>query len=387
LHVAPTGSDSGSCSQSAPCKTWQKAIDRARPGDTVAIRPGTYAVSGSRNYGVRLTRSGTRAAPITLRGEGGRPVLDCSNVNGGRLTVNCFSISANWWRISNVATRGAKQSSAQTYPSGFYVGDTSSNNVLENVETYRNQGTGIRLAEDVSNNLLRNCDSHHNYDVRSGGGNADGIGVSFLSTRATGNRVVGCRAWSNSDDGFDLWASNASVTIEGSWSFWNGYVPGTNQAAGNGVGFKLGLSQRAVQHRVVGNLAFENRQAGFADNGARGALYVANNTAWRNIGGSYEFSQPSAHALRNNVALGGSLSLTRRARQAANSWQLPGGAGRGDFLSTSTAGVDGPRGRGGNLPWLPFLRLAEGSRLIDRGAAVAGRRFHGSAPDLGAYER
>jgi parallel beta-helix repeat protein len=383
-YVAPTGSDSSACSQSAPCKTWQKAIDRAGPGDIVAIRPGTYAVSGSKYYGARVTRDGTSAAPITLRGDGGRPVLDCSKINYNS-NIYCFSIEADWWKISDIVVTGAKQPKASTYPSGIFMWDAN-NNVVENVETYENQGTGIRIVETARNNLLKNCDSHHNYNAKDGGGNADGIALSYLSESSTGNRVVGCRAWSNSDDGFDLWSSDAPVTIEDSWSFRNGYVPGTTTAAGNGNGFKLGISNIAVQHRIIGNLAFENRQAGFVDNGARGALYIANNTSWKNVARSYQFSQKLAHALVNNVAVGGSMTIMSSAKQTTNSWQMSSPSADRDFLSTSTSGVDGPRLSDGSLPPLSFLRLAEQSKLIDKGTGIAGRPFSGAAPDLGAYE-
>jgi len=45
----------------------------------------------------------------------------------------------------------------------------------------------------------------------------------------------------------------------------------------------------------------------------------------------------------------------------------------------------GPRSPDGSLPILEFLRLRDGSQLIDRGTDV-GLPYNGSAPDLGAYE-
>ena len=39
----------------------------------------------------------------------------------------------------------------------------------------------------------------------------------------------------------------------------------------------------------------------------------------------------------------------------------------------------------GSLPVLPFLRLAAGSDLIDKGTDL-GFAFNGRAPDLGAFE-
>jgi hypothetical protein len=42
FYVSPGGSDSNSCSQSAPCATLNKAYQIASPGDTVIIKAGTY---------------------------------------------------------------------------------------------------------------------------------------------------------------------------------------------------------------------------------------------------------------------------------------------------------------------------------------------------------
>lgn len=42
LFVAPQGTDSGNCTQSAPCRTFDRAYHLAQPGDVVAVAPGTY---------------------------------------------------------------------------------------------------------------------------------------------------------------------------------------------------------------------------------------------------------------------------------------------------------------------------------------------------------
>ena len=56
-----------------------------------------------------------------------------------------------------------------------------------------------------------------------------------------------------------------------------------------------------------------------------------------------------------------------------------------DFTSLNPGGVDGPRGQHNTLPILLFMRLANGSNLIDAGVDI-GRPFNGAAPDLGAFE-
>ncbi len=65
-YVAPTGTDSGDCSNSnTPCRTVQYALDQAGSGDTVKIAAGTYTGSGSQvvNIAKNITLIGGYAPP------------------------------------------------------------------------------------------------------------------------------------------------------------------------------------------------------------------------------------------------------------------------------------------------------------------------------------
>ena len=91
-------------------------------------------------------------------------------------------------------------------------------------------------------NLVLNCDAYNNYDPVSdsgSGGNVDGFGGHLTSESYTGNVFRGCRAWYNSDDGFDLINCKAAFTIDNCWSFLNGYTK-EGDKAGDGTGFKSG---------------------------------------------------------------------------------------------------------------------------------------------------
>jgi hypothetical protein len=81
----------------------------------------------------------------------------------------------------------------------------------------------------------------------------------------------GCRAWNNADDGWDLFAADDVVVIEGCWSFLNGSTSRGSNPAGDGNGFKLGgrpagPGQGDAPHRATNNSAFENRSCGFTLN-------------------------------------------------------------------------------------------------------------------------
>ena len=103
-------------------------------------------------------------------------------------------------------------------------------------------GIGFYLVKGAGN-LILNCDAYNNYDTVSDGGkggNVDGFG-GHPDNNGSGNVFRGCRAWWNSDDGFDLIHSGQAVVIEQCWAFYNGYRPGgMSDKAGDGTGFKAG---------------------------------------------------------------------------------------------------------------------------------------------------
>ena len=110
-----------------------------------------------------------------------------------------------------------------------------------------NGNTGIHIAGGAAHNLILNCDSYLNYDADEHGQDADGFGIKFGV--GPGNKLVGCRAWNNSDDGYDTWHAGGAVTFERCYAWGNGVNLWEDaEFEGNGNGFKLG--QREGRHRV-----------------------------------------------------------------------------------------------------------------------------------------
>ena len=72
LYVSPTGSDAGTCTRRAPCKTIGAAVSKAAKSDTVKVERGTY------NEQVTLT------SDISLIGVH-KPVIDATGQNNGVL--------------------------------------------------------------------------------------------------------------------------------------------------------------------------------------------------------------------------------------------------------------------------------------------------------------
>src|SRR5258706_4952054 len=60
--VSPSGVDTNDGSQTAPYRTFAKALSVVLPGERVYLLPGTYTES------IRITKSGTSLAPIIVEG-------------------------------------------------------------------------------------------------------------------------------------------------------------------------------------------------------------------------------------------------------------------------------------------------------------------------------
>ncbi|HVR20484.1 MAG TPA: hypothetical protein VMS65_12325, partial [Polyangiaceae bacterium] len=211
-----------------------------------------------------------------------------------------------------------------------------------------------------------------------------------------GNVLRGCRAWNNSDDGYDFINAAGVCTVEQSFAISNGYVPDTTTAAGNGAGFKAGgfgspptnVPSPVPRHVVRQCVAFGNRSQGFYANHHPGGLDFFNNIGFRNPTNYNMLTDTTSdHKLRNNIAMTPGTAISQLAGGTAtfNSWTISVTVSSADFLSMTESEALAPRQADGSLPAMNFLRLAMGSDLIDKGENV-GLPFAGSAPDLGPFE-
>jgi hypothetical protein len=406
-YVAPNGSDSAAGSQAAPWASIARAQAVAQAGDTVYFRGGTYAYTRAnsgcasqtaRVDAITLNKSGSSGNLINYWAHPGeRPVFDFS-----RMTDNCrikgFSVTGNYIHLKGLEVTGVPQNNTQNAESwGLWI--SGSNNIFEQLNVHHHMGTGLFI-NGGGGNLVLNTDSHDNYDLRSSDGpgeNADGFGSHYTPAGRPANVFRGCRAWWNADDGYDLISTYSPVTIENSWSWRNGYVPGTTTPSGNGAGFKVGgfgaeYDSGAVKHTVRFSVAFLNKAAGFYSNHHPVANDYFNNTSYGNHpnfdmrGINSSGASVGRGNLRNNIAYTGTLTSNMSGTSSANnSWDLGITLSDAQFQSVSTSGWDAPRQADGSLPVLPHLRLAANSTLIDKGTNV-GLPYTGAAPDLGAFE-
>jgi hypothetical protein len=409
-YVAPYGNDADTGAIDKPWKSFARAQEAVKPGDTVYFRRGRYAYTvattscASRRAvvsGIAINKSGLEGQPITYAAYPGEtPVFDFSGMKDD-CRVKGIDVSADWIHLKGLEVTGApQQPENRLNHESWGVWVNGSHNVFEQLNLHHNMGPGLFI-KDGGWNLVLNSDSHHNYDPYTSNGagqSADGFGA-HISAGHPGNVFRGCRAWANTDDGYDLINAFSPVTIEYSWAWDHGYLPGTRTPleAGNGNGIKAGgysgkYSPNGVKHVVRFSVAFNNKVAGFYANHHPLALDFFNNTAFGN-GRDYDMLgiAPDGGALylgnlRNNVAYPGKGLRINGADSANNSWDLFPSLAADAFENVSAAGWDAPRKADGGLPDIPNFRLRAGSPLVDKGVDV-GLPFRGKAPDLGAFER
>lgn len=335
-YVAPNGNDGGSGSIDAPFKTFGKAYGTMAAGDTVYFRGGTYIIGeteimtpgsgvGSYSYVFDINKTGTAEGRTVFAGyPGERPVFDFQNVKP-QSRISAFYLHGSYLHLKNFEIIGVQATMHGHYQSECISARNGSNCIVENIAMHDNMAIGY-YAIRGSNNLVKNCDAYNNYDDYSAfktdedynnykstgtvanvsetlGGNCDGFGIHLIGKEYTGNRFEGCRAWWNSDDGFDCINNQAAVVWDHCWAFYNGFEPNSSTARGDGNGFKAGGYGMSVpcggyatdgsgnplipQNTISYCVAYENKSNGFYSNHHLGGNIWQNNTAiYNGIGGS-----------------------------------------------------------------------------------------------------
>jgi len=383
--VDPNGNDSNSGDINHPFQTIPHAVGVVVAGDTIYLRGGTYAYSGSSTAITLPSKSGSsatnRCSLIGYNGE--RPLLDFNAMTG--TSADGLKINGSYWYVKGLDCRAAPHNGIKISGGNY--------NIVEFCRSYENRNSGVQLASGASYNQIINCDSYYNFDAPTGG-NADGFSPKL--DVGTGNYFYGCRSWQNSDDGYDGYlrpSDDVNTTYDHCWSFKNGYLENGAASGGNGNGFKMGGydTGQNLRHNVIYKncLCFNNRVKGFDQNNDLGDMNLYNCTAFSN--GSYNYNIPLQPAsgktatITNCVYLTGSNNLGNFVDQNTNSWMPQFVVTSADFVNIDPCSAYGARNADGSLPDINFMHLAAGSDLINGGTYV-GLPYHGSAPDLGYFE-
>ena len=246
LYAAADGKAEAKGTENAPMDL-QTAIELVPPGGKIVLAAGDYAKTD-----IPLSASGL---------ENGRKTLEAN----GKAVIHGMLLDGNYWTL-----RGIDITEKSLRIQG-------SHNLIENVTAYRNEDTGIQISSVdkigrplwASHNRVVNSESYSNEDP--GKINADGFAVKMRV--GEGNRLEGCYAHDNIDDGYDLF----NKIEDGA----NGVVVIENSIARNNTsnGFKLGGEGQPVAHEIRNSIAVGNHLDGFTDNFNPGKLVVVNNVA------------------------------------------------------------------------------------------------------------
>lgn len=417
IYVAPQGDDAAAGTIDAPLATLPAAYRLTEGGDTVCFRGGTYNVTDSQVMKIKgvyafvfaLEKAGTAEHRTCYMGyPGERPVFDFSALMlDGKHRFAAFYLGADYVHLRNfdivgvpVRIKGHTQSECVSARRGSHC-------IVEDIAMHDGMAIGY-YQKRGSHNLVVDCDAYNNYDDYSEGpygGNVDGFGCHVFDTFEVGNVFRRCRAWRNSDDGFDLISCSAPVEIDHCMAFYNGYCPSSNPAdtvnfvsAGDGNGFKAGgwgMNKRKTKcpdvcpsHYIHHSLAYRNKAHGFYANHHLAGNTWENNTSCGNRSNYNMLNRKNTfeaidvpgydHSLANNVSwtftdasLGGHLinidpdrvTLTNNSfAPSVSSVEVTAEM----FVSTSVSLLFTRRLPDGRLPSIDFLRGKAGTILEER---------------------
>ncbi len=442
-YVATDGSDNATGTKEKPFATLNKANKVVTAGDTVWVRGGVYDLNDTVFFaryqmtaGILLTASGesddNRIHYLAYPGE--RPVFDGANLPVGigreysdgtpanAMYTSPIVISAKFLHLKGFEVRNTPMKHNSN--SGVYL-YASKHIFLEEMDSHHNAGPGFFAndgAADGGGHIFLNCDAHDNYDPtgwQGDGENADGFGAHYQRPgEGDTTKFIGCRAWWNSDDGFDFINQEFPVVLENCYAMGNGYSDyGRGKPKnGNGYGIKMGQSTYGTGHHIIKYcVAWNNKSSGFYANYTNAGSQWLNNTAYMNKDRSFSMASTlyakdgktrlaevapltgdNAHVMKNNIAFPNKLSQIGTCWEKIssqnidhyvdcpagenNTWNLNLDLTEDDFVSlddpsmtvtgedlSTIPGMLGPRNADGSLPDVDFLKLKEGSRALELG--------------------
>jgi hypothetical protein len=418
-YVSPDGSGSN-YTLNSPGKLNSTVLNKLKGGDVLYLLDGQYNFSQQ----VSINKSGADGNMYTICPYGdAKPILDFRNQANGSGN-NGVVVKGNYVHIKGVTVRYAGYK-------GIWL-EEAKYCILENIDVYGCCNAGVQLRSG-GHNMVINCDSHENFDYQDNGGNADGF-ADKQGNACPGNIYIGCRAWGNSDDGWDSFQrvtsgtptvyinciayNNGPATFDLSQhpratgkdkdlACFSGKDLSNFANGGNPNGFKVG--GKGTQHdcELYRCLAVGHRSKGFDQNNNAGKMMVINCTACDNKY-NYGFGNQYAYTLDiyNNVALkhrSGGKDWDRydgaTVHQGNNTWNTGFSTSEADFEGLDIENIIyAERNADGTLAETTQFHLkGTATNLINTGKKYADLTFsgecindyltyNGTAPDLGCYE-
>lgn len=319
------------CSTTAsPFCTIAQAAAKAKPGDTVQVRAGTYAEK------VTIKSVASQAAPITFAADPGVTVsgqaaaFDLSGAQWvtirGFAVANTTSYGLRALLSSNVTFADNTVTGSAGY--GIYVGN-SSNVTLANDTVSDSTGYGIYLTGDtgvtVSGGQVTRSGRTTSSSTIKKGIYVGGSGASL---------ITGVTVNENTDSGIYLTGDTNGVTVKGNTAFGN--ARGYTRAA-------PGIEVRGASgNRIEGNVAFANEDTGIQIyTGASDNLIIGNIAYSNGDHGIDNLDSPRQRFIGNTVY----KNVTAGINVEGNSTGASGGAVIENNISVDN-GIGSPRTMG-----------------------------------------
>lgn len=414
-YISPSGNDNNAGTrEETPLASLATVQKKVKAGDIVYILPGTYHVKENEMMDKTSSNvwdiifdfaiSGTESSPIVYKGlldaQGNRPVFDFSAINTGKRLTG-FYIRAQHLNFSNFEVIGINvpKSSSNTQSENIRI-NGGSHCKLYHIAAHDGMGIGFYLTGRSAHNIISNCDAYNNFDSVNisvnNGGNSDGFGC-HVSANCEGNVFEYCRAWQNSDDGFDFINCQSVATAKYCIAYRNGFDKnGNKRADGNGFkagGYGMGKGVKissVPMHEVSHCLSVGNKANGFYTNHHLGGIKFDHNTAYKN--GSYNYSFVNrkgsslddaidvdgyGHIVTNNISYNSSKIVKsidiNRCTILGNSFSyinqtwINETLNDDDFYSLSLDELTAARNTDGSLPTINFMRLKDESKNFGYG--------------------
>lgn len=251
-YISTTGSDLNNCSQSAPCKSFNKAMSLAQSGDVISFLPGTY------NQQLVISKSG-----ITVEGNGA--VIDTTTQNGIKVASTAQNVIVRGFTVT-------RTKSHSIFVEGKFVtieNNTVYHSILENgslsngVITCGNGGWGsaIKAERGSANVVIRNNKAYEN------------CGEGIAATMSQNVVIEGNTVWDNKqvniyvDNSFGVQVLNNRSYCTGKVNNPAGIALGEESYSGWGAQLRdVNIAGNIVEKCATGIIAFGSDVGGTLTN-------------------------------------------------------------------------------------------------------------------------